>query len=128
MRRLVLLAGLALLLVVLTLGSAFAAMEMEDPYLCVAGQWLTVEDADPVAVIVTVPAGTLWGAAGNCSGETPSGEEIGQPAVRQDKSPVMRVQVTGGDASQPVIVTYGDKQFERPNNLKHVLVFQFNLK
>ncbi len=128
MRKLVLVGALALLLVVLTLGTAFAAMEMEDPYLCVAGQWLTVNDADPVAVTVVLPAGTLYGSASTCAGPVPAGDEIQNASVRQGNSPVMRVEVSGGGASQPVQVKYGDKEYSKPNNGKHVLVFQFNLK
>ncbi len=127
MRKAVLIAALLLLVLVLTLGTALAEMEMEDPVLCVAGQWLTVRDADPVAVTVILPAGTLYGEAGACTAEKPEGDLIANAAVRQGNSPLMRVEVSGVKATQPVEVTYGDKQYTKPNNGKHVLVFQFNL-
>lgn len=128
MKKLVLISALVLLLLVLTLGSAFADMDMEDPVLCVAGQWLTV---DAVAlghqgdVTVVLPAGTAYGSTAGCG--APSAEVIENVAVRQGNSPVMHVEVSGDQATPVVTATYGGKTFSKANNLKHVLVFQFNL-
>ncbi len=128
MKKLVLISALVLLLLILTLGSALAEMDMEDPVLCVAGQWLTV---DAVAlghqgdVTVLLPAGTVYGAGAGCG--APSAEVIENVAVRQGNSPVMRVEVNGEHAGPVVTAAYGGKSFQQANNRKRVLVFQFNL-
>ncbi len=127
MKKLVLISAVVLLLFVLTLGSAFADMEMEDPVLCVAGQWLAVRDAAPAGVTVILPAGTLYGSAGGCTEPQPVGQLVTNAVVRQGNSPVMRVEVSGDQATPTVEVTYGATTFSKPNNLKRLLVFQFNL-
>ncbi len=127
MKKLVLMSALFLLLFLLTLGSAFADFQMEDPVLCVEGQWLTV-DAVAVghedAVTVWLPAGTTYGDSGCSSNNAP---RIDNVAVRQSNSPVMQVEVNGAYATDVVTTSYGDKSFHKANNGKRVLNFQFNL-
>lgn len=124
MKKLVLISAVFLFLLVLTLGNALA-MDMEDPVLCVDGQWLTVDAvSDQTAVTVILPAGTTY-PDGTC-GSTQA-DIIENVAVRQGKSPVMRVEVNGEDATSVVTASYGGKTFQQANNGKRVLVFQFNL-
>ncbi len=129
MKKLVLIAALVLLLLTLTLGSAFAEMDMEDPVLCVAGQWLAV-DAVAVghqdAVTVILPAGTPYGDSTGCSAN--SAPRIENVAVRQGNSPIMHVEVNGQFATPVVTASFDGKSFQRANNGKRVLVFQFNVK
>jgi hypothetical protein len=126
MKKLVLMSALVLLLPVLTLGSAFADMEMEDPVLCVAGEWLTVDAvANQSAVTVILPAGTPYGETAGCSYN--EANRILNVAVRQGNSPVMHVEVSGDQATPVVTAAYDGKSFHKANNRKRVLVFQFNL-
>ncbi len=128
MKKLVLLSALFLLLFVLTLGTAFADMQMEDPVLCVAGQWLTV-DAVAVghqdAVTVILPANTPYGDSTGCSANPAA--RIENVAVRQSNSPIMQVEVNGEYATPVVTTSYDGKTFHKANNGKRVLNFQFNL-
>jgi hypothetical protein len=130
MKKLVLMSALVLLLLLLTLGNALA-MDMEDPVLCVAGQWLTVDRvADQAAVTVLLPAGTAYGNTAGCTGpnlDLAPELYILNVAVRQGNSPVMHVEVNGADAWPVVQTSYGGKSFQQANNGKRVLVFQFNL-
>ncbi len=134
MKKLIVIAALVLLLFIVTLGSALAEMQMEDPALCVAGQWLTVQYAKPAsAVTVSLPAGVSYGKNGGCYAPQPAGSKLikkvsVQPATALSGASSMLVKLDGGKASTPTVTAAWNGQVRSvQNDGSSVLVLQFTL-
>ena len=118
----------AIVLVLVAVVPAFADLEWADPTLCVNGQWLMVNAADPSSIQVQLPRSAAYGdqAAGQCT--TPAAAPLlpsSQVTVRGNGA-VMMVVVDGANASQPVTVGYGAQSYTRSNN-GHDMHFGFQL-
>jgi hypothetical protein len=120
----------ALMLVALTLPLSLsmvsAAMDFEDPALCVNGKWLLVDAALPAAITVVVPDDARYGdqKAGGCKTPAPVSQTI--TVVKEGNAQhMMRVLVDGSKASVPTItVAYGDAVHTKKNNGR-LMVFTF---
>lgn len=120
---------LIVLLLSLTAGVAGAAMDMEDPALCVSGEWLLIDAAQPSAVHVVLPEGTAYGPNAGCKTPPPNSASIldSKVVLRMGHGGKMMVVVDGEQATPSVKVTYGDQSKIVKNNGKHPLVFVFDL-
>lgn len=130
MRKLLVVLPLAILLVALTISWAGAAMDYEDPKLCVEGKWLLVDAAHPAGVQVFVPQGTRYGnqQQGGCAAPGPDAPLITN-IVERGGGHVMRVAVEGAQASRPTVsASYGAVTETRHNNGRGMLNFVFFVK
>ena len=118
-----------LLLLSLTIGIVGAAMDMEDPALCVSGEWLLVNAAQPTAVHVVLPEGTVYGPNAGCKMPPPNSAVVLDSSVvqRLGHAEKMMVFVDGKQATPSVDVTYGTQSKTMKNNGKQPLVFVFDL-
>ena len=127
MKKLLVVLPLVLALVVLALPIVNAAMDDEDPKLCVEGKWLLVIAAKPSAIQVTVPEDVRFGdqQAGGCA--TPGPDVPLITAVRErGEHHWIRVKVDGKHASQPTVTaSYGNRVQTRRNNGHGNLNFLF---
>jgi hypothetical protein len=126
-----LLVGLALtfLMIGLTLTTASAGVDWEDPTLCVDGQWLLVDAAKPSAVTVFVPEDVRFGdqKAGGCKTPGPAAPLI-KAVKERDGGHAIKIQVDGKNASMPsVTASYNGVTQTKNNNGKQTLNFKFNL-
>jgi len=129
MKKLMLVLPLTVLMLSFSLTIASAGVDWEDPALCVAGQWLLIDAAQPSAVTVIVPENTRYGdqKAGGCKTPGPSVPLIQNVKVRDDGD-TMRVQVDGKNASTPnVKASFGNRTQTKSNNGKQTLNFRFDL-
>lgn len=129
MKKLLLVASLALCLFVMVFAIAGAGADFEDPKLCVAGQWLLVDAAHPFAVTVTLPEGVAYGdqVAGGCATAGPNVPQV-QVVVERGNRSQMQVKVDGASATQPVVASYGnDTQVKKNGSGKGTMTFLFAL-
>jgi hypothetical protein len=126
MKKLAFVLLLTAMLMSLSLPFASAAMDFEDPALCVNGKWLLVDAALPSAIKVVVPDDARYGdqKAGGC--KTPAPVNLAITVVRESNAQhIMRVMVDGSKASVPTIsVAYGDAVHTKKNSGK-LMVFTF---
>ncbi len=120
---------LVVLLLSLTIGVVGAAMDMEDPALCVSGEWLLINAAQPSAVQVVLPEGTAYGPSAGCKMPPPNSALVldSRVVLRLGHAEKMMVVVDGKQATPSVNVTYGAQSRTVKNNGKHPLVFVFDL-
>lgn len=111
-----------------TFGMAQAALEWEDPALCVEGQWLVIDAADPMAVKIALPQGTHYGdqAAGRCKTPAPAPLLPNSAVTVRGHGETMMVMIDGDGASSPVTVSYGGKTYVR-NNHGETMRFKFEI-
>ncbi len=127
MKQIVVASLLVVLLLSLSLVVVTAGEIWDDPVLCVAGQWLTVDAGAQPAVTVSLPDGTPFDEGAGCTLPPPDNTFITSVEIRPGNSPVMVVRVDGNSASQPdVVVTYGEDVKVKHNN-NQPLTFTFNL-
>jgi hypothetical protein len=129
MKKMFIVLPLAALLLTLTIGIAGARYSYEDPALCVAGKWLTVDAAHPAAVMVSVPEDTPYGdqKAGGCKTPLPNVPLINVVRERGEGH-IMHVRVDGKGASTPTVsVSYGGTSFTKANDGKGMLNFDFRV-
>ncbi len=127
MKRIVLASLFVVLLFSLSFVFVSAGEIWDDPVLCVAGQWLTVDAGAQPAVTVYLPEGTPYGDHGGCTLPPPDNTFVTDVHTRNG-GPVMAIKVDGESASQPhVVVTYGD-DVQVKNNNHQPLTFTFNLR
>ena len=129
MKKMIVVLPVAVLLLTLTIGVASAGYAYEDPALCVAGQWLTVNAANSSAVAVSVPEDTPYGDqdAGGCTTPGPSVPLLNVVRERGEGHD-MFVVVAGKHASTPTVtVSYGDATVTKKNNGKGLLNFKFTV-
>ncbi len=123
--------SLVALLLSLTLGSAMAGFGMEDPALCVAGQWLIVNAANEGGVRISIPDGVPYGFSNDSGcGDLPDGLNAFTGDVLKTRSggKIALVHISGKQASTPsVSVDYGNFHAEKSNNGKQNLIFQVPL-
>lgn len=126
MKKHVFVLALAVMLMSLSLPIASAAMDFEDPALCVNGKWLLVDAALPSAIKVVVPDDARYGdqIAGGC--KTPAPVDLAITVVKEGNAQhLMQVWVDGSKASVPTLtVAYGDEVKTKKNNGKP-MVFTF---
>lgn len=128
MKKLLFVLPLAVLMLSLTLTIASAGVDWEDPALCVNGQWLIVDAAQPSAVTVSLPEGTRYGdqTAGGCAIAGPVVPLI--QVIKERGGDNMKVQVNGKNATTPnVKASFGNDLQIKSNNGKQTLNFQFGL-
>ena len=127
MKKLLVVLPLAVLLVALALTVVGAAMDEDDPKLCVEGKWLLVNAAHVSGVRVTVPEDARFGnqKQGGCTTPGPNVALI--TAVRErGEGRWMRVWIDGDQASKPTVtVTYGAASQTRRNSGHDNLNFVF---
>lgn len=123
MKKLIVVFALVAALTTLSLSFATAAMDFEDPALCVNGKWLLVDAAHPSAVQVFVPDDARYGdqKAGGC--KTPAPVNVYLTAVKETNAEhLMRVWVDGSQASTPSItVSYGNAVETKKNTGKWMM-------
>lgn len=126
MKKLLFTFALIAVLMSLSLPFASAAMDFEDPALCVNGKWLLVDAALPSAIKVVVPDDARYGdqKAGGCKTPAPVAHAI--TVVKEGNAQhMMQVWVDGSQASVPTLtVSYGDEVKTKKNNGKP-MVFTF---
>ncbi len=128
MRRVMFAVALVALLLSITFTVALAGVGMEDPALCVAGQWLVVTSAQQSGIKVFVPDGTAYGQNGDCTGDPPAGEVYSGHVVRtRAAGDQLTVEINGKHASDSVTVTYNGVSDTQTNSGKGLLFFTFNL-
>jgi hypothetical protein len=118
MKKLLYVIPLAILLLSLTIIFVGAAMDEDDPKLCVEGKWLLVDAADVPAVKVTVPEDARYGnqQQGGCKTPGPDVPMI-QVVKERGEHHIMRVWVDGKHASTPTVrFSYGDVVKVERNN------------
>jgi hypothetical protein len=120
MKKLVFAFVLVTALISLSLSFAVAAMDFEDPALCVNGKWLLVDAAHPSAIQVFVPDDARYGdqQTGGCKTPAPANQFI--TVVKETNAEhLMRVWVDGSQASTPTItVSYGEAVQTKKNTGK----------
>ncbi len=127
MKRIVLASLFVVLLLSLTFAFVSAGEIWDDPVLCVAGQWLTVDAGAQPAVTGYLPEGTPYGPQGGCTVPPPDDTFVTEVKTRAGGR-VMVITVDGESASQPhVVVTYGE-DIKVKNNNHQPLTFSFNLR
>lgn len=126
MKKLIVVFALVAALTTLSLSFATAAMDFEDPALCVNGKWLLVDAAHPSAVKVLVPDDAHYGdqKAGGCKTPAPVNQFITN-VKETNAEHLMRVWVDGSQASTPTItVSYGNV-VETKKNTGRWIMFTF---
>jgi len=130
MKKLLVVLPLAVLLVALALTIVGAAMDDEDPKLCVDGRWLLVNAAHVSGMRVTVPEDARFGnqQQGGCT--TPGSNVPLITAIRErGECHWMRVWVDGDQATRPTVtVSYGAASQTKRNNGHGNLNFVFLVK
>ncbi len=129
MKKIVFATLLVVMLLALTL-SVTGAMDMEDPALCVSGEWLLVDAASSSAVQVVLPQGTAYGAGAGCALPPPNSVPVLSSNVVVERGSGHKIQVTvdGANASKPSITArYGAVSATKSNNGKQQVVFGFDL-
>lgn len=112
----------------LTLPVAMAGWGFEDPVMCIAGQWLSIDLAGPTGVSIALPEGVPYGNAGNCDAKQPQGNLLPSDVVTvKGGGHKIKVEIHPYYASETVTVSYNGDIQERANNLKQNLVFHFDL-
>ena len=108
----------ALVIALLSFGTAFAELEWEDPALCVNGKWLTIVAANPSAVKIVVPQGTAYGdqAAGRCTTPAPAPLVPVSAVTQKGGGHKFTVVVNGSQATSTVVVSYGAQSETRVNH------------
>ncbi len=123
MKKLVFALVLVAALISLSVSFTVAAMDFEDPALCVNGKWLLVDAAHPSAVKVFVPDDARYGdqKAGGCKTPAPVKQFITN--VKESNAEyLMRVWVDGSQASTPTItVSYGNAVETKKNTGKWMM-------
>ena len=129
MKQVVVTAVLVALLLSVTFTVTSAGLGMEDPALCVAGNWLVVDSAAQSAIKVIVPEGTVYGDDTKC-GDPPSGvtsEYSGHVVKTKAGTNQMTVEINAKHASDSVTVSYWGQTDTKTNLGKGRLYFTFNL-
>lgn len=108
----------AAILLVVSAGMAQAALEWEDPALCIEGQWLVIDAAHISAIKVVVPEGTHYGsqAAGGCTTPAPAPLLPLTVVNGRGHGDNLTVNIDGASASPVVKVRYGADQKSRVNH------------
>jgi hypothetical protein len=130
MKKLLVVLPLALLLVALALTVVGAAMDDDDPKLCVNGKWLLVNAAHVSGIRVTVPEDARFGnqQQGGCTTPGPNVPLITAVRERGERH-WMRVWVDGAQATTPTVtVSYGAATQVKRNNSHGNLNFVFLVK
>ena len=127
MKKLLVVLPLAVLLVASLLTIVGAAMDDDDPKLCVNGKWLLVDAAPVSGIRVTVPEDVRFGnqQQGGCTTPGPNVPLITAVRERGERH-WMRVWVDGDHASRPTVtVSYGAATQVKRNNSHGNLNFVF---
>ncbi len=130
MKKLLVVLPLAVLLFASMLTIVGAAMDDEDPKLCVEGKWLLVNAAPVSSIRVTVPEDARYGnqQQGGCTTPGPNVPLITAVRERGERH-VMRVWVDGAQASKPTVTAaYGAQTQVKRNNGRGNLNFIFFVK
>lgn len=119
---------IAVFMLFASFGMAQAALEWEDPALCVDGHWLVIDAAHPMAVKIVVPQGTHFGdqAAGRCKTPAPAPLLPNSVVNVRGHNEMMTVTIDGDGASSPVTVSYDGKTYVRTNH-GETMNFKFEL-
>jgi hypothetical protein len=128
MKKFLFIAPVFVLLLALSFGAVSAAVDYEDPKLCVDGQWLLVDAALPSSTAVTLPEGVRYGdqKAGGCKTSGPNVPLI-KNVDQRGHGENMMIKVQGANATNPVVVTYDGEKQTKKNNGKATLSFVFKL-
>lgn len=126
MKKMLFVSVLAVALMLFALPIVSAGMDFDDPALCVNGQWLLVDAAQPSGIKVVVPDDAYYGnqQAGKCKTPAPAPHLITN--VKEGNAEhLMMVWVDGSQASTPTITASYGKEVQTKRNNGKLVVFAF---